>query len=172
MSLPANESFPNAASSPKVYAPLGEGMLPEFVPLPPANGVEFFSGLRRGVLNSLILCTTENGYRPPGKSYSQIVQMLQGQGFEFSLSAVHAFVRVRARQERVQYALPSTTESENAKPCAVIASHGTDPAGLIPVSSSSSTQDRVVRYVPATRRASRFKPGDLAINDPFRDTDT
>ena len=48
----------------------GNFNLPEFVPLPPAKGVEFYSGLKRGKLNQLILPCPENGGRPPVKSVS------------------------------------------------------------------------------------------------------
>lgn len=44
--------------------------LPEFVPLPPAKGTEFYSGLRRGSLNQLILPCEANDHRPPVKSVS------------------------------------------------------------------------------------------------------
>lgn len=44
--------------------------LPEFVPLPPPRETEFYSGLKRGKLNQLILPSRENGYRPVVKSIS------------------------------------------------------------------------------------------------------
>lgn len=46
------------------------GQLPEFIPLPREGQVEFYSGLRRGALNLLILPCKENDFRPPVKSVS------------------------------------------------------------------------------------------------------
>ena len=46
------------------------GSLPEWVPLPPAKQTEFYSGMKRGLLNSIILPTSANGYRPPVVSIS------------------------------------------------------------------------------------------------------
>ncbi|MFH1067463.1 MAG: hypothetical protein V1746_06145 [bacterium] len=45
-----------------------ENLLPKFVPLPSGNTSEFFSGLKRGKLNQLILPCKENGWKPPVKS--------------------------------------------------------------------------------------------------------
>ena len=44
--------------------------LPEFVPLPREGQVEFYSGLRRGALNFLLLPMEANGGKPPVKSIS------------------------------------------------------------------------------------------------------
>ena len=44
--------------------------LPEFVPLPTGDHVEFYSGLKRGKLNQLILPGGQNGGVPPVRSIS------------------------------------------------------------------------------------------------------
>ena len=44
--------------------------LPEFVPLPPNGKAEFHSGLKRGILNTLILPCDANGHHPPVRSIS------------------------------------------------------------------------------------------------------
>ena len=44
--------------------------LPEFVKMPSTRGVEFYTGLRRGSLNQLVLPCEKNGYKPPVKSIS------------------------------------------------------------------------------------------------------
>ena len=105
--------------------------------------------------------------REKGESYSQIVQMLRERGVEVSLSAVHAFVRVRARQKRVQYALPDATRYSNAESRAGIAPPTPDRSITPPTLPTSIPSDRVVRYVPPARKTSKFRPGDLACNGPF-----
>lgn len=44
--------------------------MPEFIPLPCGDMVEFYSGLKRGKLNQLILPCAENDWKPPAKSIS------------------------------------------------------------------------------------------------------
>ena len=46
------------------------GVFPEYVPLPSAKEIEFYSGLKRGSLNLLVLSCKANGFRPPVKSVS------------------------------------------------------------------------------------------------------
>ena len=70
MPSPALEIFRYKPLSPELFALLGKGVLPEYVPLPPSKETEFFSGLKRGVLNQLILPCSANHYRPPVKSIS------------------------------------------------------------------------------------------------------
>ena len=70
MSPLARDSSCYTTPPPDIYALLSKGVLPEFVPLPAPKCVEFFTGLRRGVLNQLILATPQNCYRPPVKSIS------------------------------------------------------------------------------------------------------
>ena len=48
----------------------GSGVLPEYVPLPSAKETEFYSGLKRGALNQLVLACKANQFRPPVKSVS------------------------------------------------------------------------------------------------------
>ena len=45
-------------------------VLPYYVPLPSGRATEFYTGLRRGVLNRLVLPTPANAYRPPVRSIS------------------------------------------------------------------------------------------------------
>ncbi len=54
----------------ELYTLLGDQVLPEFVPLPSGKTTEFYSGLKRGALNQLILPGPANNYRPPVKSVS------------------------------------------------------------------------------------------------------
>jgi hypothetical protein len=56
---PVNLTVPSQASQ-----------MPEFIPLPREGQVEFYSGLRRGALNLLILPCKENNFRPPVQSIS------------------------------------------------------------------------------------------------------
>ena len=46
------------------------GRIPEFIELPKPGEKEFYSGLRRSILNSLILPNPANDFRPPVKSVS------------------------------------------------------------------------------------------------------
>ena len=46
------------------------GNLPEFIELPKNGEREHYSGLGRSYLNSLILPTVKNNYKPPVKSHS------------------------------------------------------------------------------------------------------
>lgn len=50
-------------------APGSTANLPEFVPMPSPKGHEFYTGLRRGALNQLVL-PCENNYKPPVSSVS------------------------------------------------------------------------------------------------------
>ena len=47
-----------------------DGRKPEFVSLPKSSEQEFYSSLRRSILNSLILANEANDFRPPVKSVS------------------------------------------------------------------------------------------------------
>ena len=58
------------ALSPPVFRASENEKLPEFVPLPSGKETEFYSGLKRGSLNLLILPCAANGHRPLVKSIS------------------------------------------------------------------------------------------------------
>ncbi len=50
--------------------PIRPAQMPEFIPLPCGDKVEFYSGLKRSKLNQLILPCAENDWNPPVKSVS------------------------------------------------------------------------------------------------------
>lgn len=58
-----------ANSSPHTFW-FEKGEKPEFVAMPSGKNVEFYSGLKRGKLNLLVLPCRENGFRPPVRSCS------------------------------------------------------------------------------------------------------
>ena len=67
---PAAQDCPKSPPGRPAAHTIAPVALPEFVPLPRARGVEFYSGLKRGSLNQLVLPCEKNGYRPPVKSIS------------------------------------------------------------------------------------------------------
>ena len=58
------------ALSPPVLHALDDEKMPEFVPLPSGKATEFYTGLKRGALNQLILPCEANDYLPLVKSVS------------------------------------------------------------------------------------------------------
>jgi len=54
----------------KITAPNSERLWPEFIPLPSVGSICAFSGCTRAFLNTLVLPTVENDFKPPVKSVS------------------------------------------------------------------------------------------------------
>ncbi len=107
-------------------------------------------------------------WRAQGESYAQIVRILTERGVKISLSAVHAFVRVRASQRQPQYMLPKTAHEDRATESSPDTQDDVPSETSFKALCSSNSQPPLVRYVPPERKPSKFQPGALAINDPFK----
>ena len=102
-------------------------------------------------------------WRAAGETYRQITLYLEERDLKVSVAGVHAYVARRARRRKPLYQLPD--------PPAGRASSPTLASDLIsPAPPQSKAQIPVVRYIPPPGKRSKFRVGDLDINDPFGNT--
>ena len=106
--------------------------------------------------------------RLAGDSYRAIAKWMAAQGLIISASAIHGFVRARARRGRGQYALPETAATAAAEARADLTVRETSLIDRRPVSSEKPVPgSKAFVFMPKRRQPSRYSAEELEINDPL-----